>query len=50
MLQGKVIIDFEYDEKEERCHWELRQEGKDLLEKDDLIQLLQHCITEYMTD
>ncbi|HIH28256.1 MAG TPA: hypothetical protein HA260_00465 [Thermoplasmata archaeon] len=50
MLQGKVVINFQYDEEKEKCHWDLQQEGKDLLSKDDLIQLLQHCITEYMTD
>ncbi len=50
MLQGKVIINFEYNEVEEKCHWELKQEGKDTLGKDDLILLLQHCISEYMSE
>ncbi len=50
MLQGKVIIDFEYDEVKEKCHWDLTQAGKDKLSKDDLVQLLQHCISEYMAE
>jgi hypothetical protein len=50
MLQGKVIINFEYDEVLEKCHWELTQEGKDTLGRDDLIHLLQHCISEFMEE
>jgi len=50
MLQGKVVINFEYDEEKEKCRWDLIQEGKDRLNKDDLIQLLQHCITEFMSE
>jgi len=50
MLQGKVVINFEYDEELQKCQWELTQEGKDTLDKDDLIQLLQHCISEFMEE
>lgn len=50
MLQGKVIINFEYDEEKEKCRWDLKQEGKDKLSNDDLIQLLQHCISEYTSE
>jgi hypothetical protein len=50
MLQGKVIITFEYDEKKEKCSWDLKQEGKDILDKDHLVLLLQHCVGELMTD
>lgn len=50
MLHGKVIINFEYDEEKEKCHWDLKQDGKDRLRKDDLIQLLQHCIGELMSE
>jgi hypothetical protein len=50
MLQGKVVINFEYDEEKEKCHWDLKQDGKDRLSKDDLIQLLQHCIGELMSE
>jgi hypothetical protein len=50
MLQGKVIIHFQYDEKNEKCSWDIKQEGKDKLDNDDLIQLFQHCIGELMTD
>jgi|APFre7841882590_1041340.scaffolds.fasta_scaffold463780_1 hypothetical protein len=50
MLQGKVIINFEYDEKKEKCSWDLKQEGKDTLDKDDLILLFQHIIGEFMSE
>jgi len=50
MLQGKVIITFEYDEKTEKCSWDLKQEGKDTLKKDNLILLFQHIIGEFMSD
>jgi len=50
MLQGKVIITFEYDEKTEKCSWDLKQAGKDTLEKDDLVLLLQNCVRELMTE
>jgi uncharacterized NAD(P)/FAD-binding protein YdhS len=50
MLQGKVIITFEYDEADEKCRWTLKQEGKDTLSKDDLIYLFKHIIGEYMSE
>jgi hypothetical protein len=50
MLQGKVIINFNYDEAKEKCSWDLRQEGKDTLNKDDLISLFEHIIGEFMSD
>jgi hypothetical protein len=50
MLKGKVIIDFTYDEENEKCNWDLKQQGKDTLAKEDLIQLLQHCIGELMSE
>jgi len=50
MLQGKVIINFEYDEKKEKCSWDLKQEGKDTLDKDHLVLLFQHLVGELMSD
>ena len=50
MQQGKGIINFEYDEKKEKCSWDLNQEGKDTLNKDNLIFLFQHFIGELMSD
>ena len=50
MLQGKVIIHFQYDEKNEKCSWDMKQEGKDKLDNDDLVLLLQHCIGELMAN
>ncbi len=48
MLQGKVIINFQYDEKNEKCSWDMKQEGKDKLDSENLILLFQHCIGELM--
>lgn len=50
MQQGKVIINFQYDEKTEKCTWDMKQEGKDKLGNDDLIQLFQHLIGELTAD
>ncbi len=50
MRQGKVIIHFRYDEEEEKCSWNMEQEGKDTLSKDDLILLFQHLVGELMTE
>jgi hypothetical protein len=50
MLRGKVIINFQYDEEKEKCSWDLKQEGKDILNKDDLIHLFQHIVGEYMSE
>lgn len=50
MLKGKVVINFSYDDETEKCSWDLKQEGNDTLGKDDLIQLLQHCIGDLMVD
>ena len=48
MLQGRVVIDFSYDEKNEKCNWKLKQEGKDTLPDEELIYLFQHLIGELM--
>ena len=45
-MKGRVIIDFERDEEEEKCSYNLKQEGKDTLDNDDLISLLKHVIGE----
>lgn len=50
MLQGKVVINFQYDEKNEKCSWDLKQEGEDKLSNDDLILLLQHCVGDLMAE
>ena len=45
MLKGRVIIDFEADEEGE-CSWNIRQEGKDTLNDENLISLFEHIIRE----
>ncbi|MBN1280092.1 MAG: hypothetical protein JXA00_00415 [Candidatus Thermoplasmatota archaeon] len=50
MPQGKVIIHFEYDEENEKCRWDLKQEGRDQLDNENLIFLFQHVISELMSD
>ena len=47
MLKGKVIISFEYDGVKE-CSWDIQQEGKDELDNENLIYLLQHIAGELM--
>jgi hypothetical protein len=47
IINGKVIIDFKYDE-ETKCSWDLQQTGKDKLDDEDLINLFQHIIGELM--
>ena len=48
MIDGKVTIDFKYDE-ESKCSWDLQQTGKDKLDNEDLINLFQHIIGELMS-
>ena len=45
MITAKIIIDFQYDE-ENKCRWNLTQQGKDKLNNEDVIYLLQHIIGE----
>ena len=49
MKKGRVIIDYESDEKGE-CNWDIQQEGKDTLDNDNLISLFEHIIRELMPD
>ena len=44
-IKGKVIINFEYDEENER-NWDLKQEGKNNLDNENLVYLLQHIVGE----
>ena len=48
MIDGKVIIDFHYDDIS-KCTWNMRQEGKDTLSKEDLINLFKHVVGDLMT-
>jgi hypothetical protein len=48
MINGKVIIDFEYDENS-RCSWNISQQGADELDNENLIFLLQHVVSELMS-
>ena len=48
MLKGRVIIDFEYDE-EKDCSWNLTQDGKDKLNNENLVYLLQHVTSEIIS-
>ena len=49
-LKGRVVIDFQYDEEKEQCSWKMKQEGKDRLKKEELVQLFQNCIGELMAE
>lgn len=48
MINGKVIIDFQYDE-ESKCSWNIQQAGKDTLDNENLVTLLKHVVGELVT-
>jgi len=48
-MKGKVVIDFEYDEKS-KCNWDIKQEGKDNLNNENLVYLLQHIVGELISN
>lgn len=47
MIKGRVIIDFESDQEGE-CSWKIQQEGKNKLNDEEIISLLEHIIRETM--
>ena len=47
-MQGRLIIDFERDEKKEKCSYNYKQEGKYKLKKEELILLLENIIRDIM--
>ena len=48
-MKGKVIISFEYEEENE-CSWDLKQEGEDKLDNENLVNLLQHIVGELVEE
>ena len=44
-MKGKVVIDFEYTE-DNRCSWDINQEGINKLDNENLVYLLQHVVGE----
>jgi hypothetical protein len=44
MMKGRVIIDFESEEG--KCNFDIKQEGKDTLDDENLISLFEHIIRE----
>jgi hypothetical protein len=48
-IQGRVIIDFEYDESKEKCRWTIQQKGKDTLDDELLTLLFQHIVGELLS-
>lgn len=47
MKKGRVIIDFESDEKGE-CNFTIQQDGQDKLDNENLISIFEHVIRELM--
>lgn len=45
MMKGIVIIDFEADEKGD-CNFNIKQEGEDTLDNNNLISLFEYVIRE----
>jgi hypothetical protein len=48
-MRGRIIINFEYDE-ESKCNWDIKQDGTDKLDNENLVYLFQHIIGEIITD
>jgi len=49
-MKGKVIINFNRDEESEKCSYKLKQEGDNILSKEDIISLFQHIISELISE
>jgi len=49
-MKGRVIVDFEREEEEEKCSYSLKQVGNDTLDKEDIISLFKHIISELMAE
>jgi hypothetical protein len=49
MMKGKIIINYESDE-EGDCRWDIKQEGKDKLDNENMISLFEHIIREIMDE
>jgi len=49
-MKGRVIINFDRDEENEKCSYNLKQDGDDILGKEDIISLLQHIVSELMSE
>ena len=47
-MKGRVIINFDRDEENEKCNFNLKQDGEDILDREDVISLLKHIISELM--
>lgn len=49
-MKGRVIVDFEIDEEEEKCNYSIKQVGNDAIDNEDVISLFKHIISELMTE
>ena len=49
-MKGRVIINFDRDEENEKCKYKLKQDGEDILGREDVISLLKHIISELMAE
>ena len=49
-MKGRVIVDFERDEEEEKCSYSLKQVGNDTLDDEDIISLFKLIISELMAE
>jgi len=48
MKKGRIIIDFESDEKGE-CSWDITREGQDKLDDENLKSLLEHVLGDLIS-
>ena len=49
MKKGRVIIDYESDDLG-KCNYNIKQDGKNDLDKENLISLFEHILSELMMD
>jgi len=50
IMKGRVIVDFEREEEEEKCSYNLTQVGNDTLDNEDIISLFKHIVSELMAE
>ena len=49
MKKGRIIIDFESDDSGQ-CNYNIKREGEDRLDNENLKSLLEHVLSELMAD
>jgi hypothetical protein len=45
-MKGRIIVEYERDEKRETCNYKIKQEGNKKLSNEDIMSLFNHIISE----